>query len=386
MLKSRALGCFALPAAVYGLLYGCHARPAAPARMPLVQTALFSLPTVPEVARPAPLPSTVGTRFSVTQIQAGRIGFLRLQFVLGGRLLALVTQNTILFWDMDANRIARRFELPDVYKDKTRLSSGVLSSDGRCIICFGVSADLTKTQGYVWDLQTGRLVRTLDAPDAATPSMAVSPDGSLLAVQEPNRDIRVENTADGRNKRVLSGLQYETGGNMAFSHDGKRLACVDRNIVSGGEPAHGEDDILVWDVTARHLLHTFHSPDDADQLAFSPDNKMLAVGCNHWTRSLYVVMCCFVEGGEQDVTPIADHGDEGGDAHYSGMTALADDAELYFSAIGNDAKITRLRDGKRFPLPPGSWEQSGVALSPAGTLLARNEGSGIVTLWRLLQQ
>jgi WD40 repeat protein len=174
-----------------------------------------------------------------------------------------------------------------------------LTPDGKLVAAVG--------NGFpqLWDAATGREVellrpakeagkeRVLNFGAAARGSLAVSPDGKLLALGNSQRDAGlfsgpasgkavVWELATGEVKAVLEG---QPGGvnAVAFSPDGKLVATAggDRGppaefgVPPGGEPSPGE--VWLWDVATgkrRAALKGHTGPVLA--VAFSPDGKALA--------------------------------------------------------------------------------------------------------------
>ncbi|RPI23034.1 MAG: WD40 repeat domain-containing protein, partial [Chloroflexota bacterium] len=101
-------------------------------------------------------------------------------------------------------------------------------------------------------------------------SLAISPDGTLLASGGADSRIYLHNLVDGTVRLMLEGAEYDAFFSLAFSPDGKTLAAGNMNgeiylidVLSGtttGAPLTGHDTIF--------------------GLAFRPDGKMLASsGC-----------------------------------------------------------------------------------------------------------
>ena len=118
----------------------------------------------------------------------------------------------------------------------------------------------------LWDVASGRELRTLSGHTRRVQSVAFTPDGSTLASGSDDNTIKLWDVASGRELRTLS--EHILVDSVAFSPDGKVLA-------SGGFGG-----IKLWDVAngreLRTLRHT--DTDDVKSVAFSPDGKVLASG------------------------------------------------------------------------------------------------------------
>ena len=95
-------------------------------------------------------------------------------------------------------------------------------------------------------------------------SLAVSPDGSMLAVGGDANTVKVYDLASRQHRVTLNGHNQAVK-SLAFSPDGKLL-------VSAGGPS-----VILWDTTSwADLAHIQHHP-EVVCVRFSPDGKLLAI-------------------------------------------------------------------------------------------------------------
>jgi len=183
------------------------------------------------------------------------------------------------------------------------------------------SASLDKT-ARVWDLRTGRLLKTLrppmgDGDEGKLYAVAASPDGKTVAIGgftgargSYNHPIYIFDRESGTIRNTISGLP-DTTGHLAFSRDGSYLAAaltgrkhgiriyktdgyveVARDVDYGGDSYWIEFDALGRLVTTSfdgylrlyspdfHLLRKQASPGGKKPFSarFSPDDRLMAVG------------------------------------------------------------------------------------------------------------
>jgi WD40 repeat protein len=139
------------------------------------------------------------------------------------------------------------------------------------------SGSLDKTV-KLWDVATGRRLRTLGGDMAAVTSIAFSPNGKILAVASNNGTAELWDVASGR---VLRTIRDDSGSvtSVAFSPDGATLA-------SGGN----DETIKLWDAASGRVLRILRGHTNGiDSIAFSPDGKRLASGSEDQTVKLWDV-------------------------------------------------------------------------------------------------
>jgi WD40 repeat protein len=160
-----------------------------------------------------------------------------------------------------------------------------------------------------WDAATGKLVWALeDSRGVITHTIAFSPDGELLASNKEGM-LGIWQASTGKKLRDLEGGNTGWEGSAAFSPDGKELALGTDNDqairifdpatgklnrkITGHEKAavvvvYSKDGKLlvsaskdktarIWNAATGKELHRFQEPEEVEDVALSPDCKLLAV-------------------------------------------------------------------------------------------------------------
>lgn len=215
----------------------------------------------------------------------------------------------------------------------------------------------------VWDVRTGRLLRSVRGTGGTISDVAVSPDGRLLAsCTDSGADSKVQ-LLDARTLRPHRTFEAQEEGvfEVVFSPDGRLLASGGRDHV-----------VRLWDVRTGRLLRSLEGHDDAiTALAFTPDGRRLASASAEHDST---VRLWDVRTGESLHT-LAAHGDWVTSVAFApGGATLASggrDHKLIIWDAGTGRKVRELRQ------PQMVYE---IEFSPDGRILAEAGGGGIVRL------
>jgi WD40 repeat protein len=225
----------------------------------------------------------------------------------------------------------------------------------------------------VWDIATGRLLRTLEGRAAYPLALALQRQGKYAAVGWNDGKVSLFDMTTGRREELTGhpeGMRC-----VAFSPDGRLLA-------SGG----ASPDVLVWDVTTRKVVHRLTGSNcTVMAVQFSPDGNQLATSGNASPQEREVTALMEVPqqidlwelpSGKHQRSILAQAG-------WVSSLAFSPDGQM-LASTGREASVRlwEVASGKEhLPLP---GHQDGVccmAFSPDGRLLATAGRDHLIRLW-----
>jgi len=200
------------------------------------------------------------------------------------------------------------------FRKEGRVDCLLLTPDGKTLV--SKSNDYGQHAVCVWEMASGKLLRQFTHYDNFDQSIALSPDGRVVAVSRRG-EVSLWDHASGERVHLLKGEKVGHGlfGGLAFAPDGKTLAAGDyRGTIhfwdlSTGKPSgrlptqrqnritfitsltyspdgkilasannFGGGLIQLWNVASRTLVHEWTRPSNLHGIAFSPDSRTLAAG------------------------------------------------------------------------------------------------------------
>ena len=149
----------------------------------------------------------------------------------------------------------------------------------------------------VWHLMSGRKLQTIKGLDALNPAPTFSSDGRMLAGGSSDGKVRIWDARTGEAKSMLQGAAKEIGRGSVRSLY-QEIRCVafspDDKLIAGGDSAGG---VTLWDSVSGEVRRKFKynsvlRPDDVlfcdtRVLVFMPDGKSLLSGHQNGTINVW---------------------------------------------------------------------------------------------------
>ena len=203
-----------------------------------------------------------------------------------GKTLAtgtLASTGSTCLWDVATGKLLRTLSEHD-----SPVLSVVFSPDSQTLATGTGTGGIAAGTVHLWDVATGKLRGTLPEHDGDVDSVAFSPDGKTLATATDTGTIDGTGTDTGSTRlwEVATGVPRATlpagDGSVhsaVFSPDGKILAI-------GAGTGFGRGSARFWDMATGKLLRTFPERDGSVfSVAFSPNGKTLATGTGYYSST-----------------------------------------------------------------------------------------------------
>jgi WD40 repeat protein/tRNA A-37 threonylcarbamoyl transferase component Bud32 len=158
---------------------------------------------------------------------------------------------------VDTGKEVARLLLPAGHK---RRVNPIFSPDGR-FLAVNYEPESGDEQTVVWDLKTRQEVQRLRQV------RAFSPESRLVAIDNGDNSVSLHDLSSGKERRLKVGFNVIR---VAFRPDGKQLAVIDVKRF----------EIRILDVETGDLLQALPHPAELHALAWGPDGRLLAAGCD----------------------------------------------------------------------------------------------------------
>jgi WD40 repeat protein len=156
-----------------------------------------------------------------------------------------------------------------------RLARVAYNHEGTRLATLGGESDVVQ----IWDVDTGRLYRSLEGNDEVFRTLIFAPEGNLLFITSNKAAEIWDPAANSAKPRIV--LPLGTGVEAAaFSADGKRIAVAEH-----------DGTLQLWDASTGTAIGGFENSkhEGVINLRFSPDGKYLATGSVYGTVAIWNV-------------------------------------------------------------------------------------------------
>jgi WD40 repeat protein len=175
----------------------------------------------------------------------------------GTRIASVSHDRSIKLWDLESGKLLRTITNTGGYANAISFSP-----DGRRLV-HGAEDKTVR----IWDAETGAALRTITGHTGYVNEARYSPDGKRIASCADDKLIKIWDAETGREIRNLAG-HTDLVTVVAWSPDGRRIA-------TGSDAT--EKTIRIWDAESGRVLQTITGQGGRIlALAYSPDGKKIA--------------------------------------------------------------------------------------------------------------
>lgn len=348
-----------------------------------------------------------------------------LAFMPGGRLISAGVDNLVLEWDVETGAPVSRLE-----QHSAAATSVAWSPDGQTIAVGGIDGTVS-----LWDAGTAQRLVQMQAHEELVSGLAWSPDSSLLATFSNETTALLWDASTGELVQRLDGqpeIESATSGIVldrgitidgGTKWDGEIVGHTDPPLVAifshnGARVATGGRDsrVILWDVATGQAVHVLEGHlNHVNGIVFAPDDTTLVTTSSDGTLAVWDGRTGALLSTEQHlgqdhilVTPDASLmvSVSGGGRPLIQFIAssrvvyelaaavgqviglqLSPDYSLLATGVQGDlatVNVWNTVSGELLKTLDGhSFDVTGVAFSPDGTMLASASWDGSVLLWGL---
>ncbi|AOW99991.1 hypothetical protein BJP34_11475 [Moorena producens PAL-8-15-08-1] len=277
----------------------------------------------------------------------------RFSFSRDGQTLASGSRDkTIKLWNLETGKVIRT-----LIGHTEAVRSVSFRRDGQTL----ASGSEDKTI-KLWDPKTGTEIRTLIGHNSDVESVSFSPDGQTLASGSEDKTIKLWNLETGKVIRTLIGHNSDVK-SVSFSRDGQTLASGSR-----------DKTIKLWNLETGKVIRTLigHNS-DVRRVSFSRDGQTLASGSDDKTIKLWNL-----ETGKVIRTLIGHNSD------VRRVSFSRDGQTLASGSEDNTIKLWNLETGKVIRTLIGHTDLVfSVSFSPDGQTLASGSDDNTIKHWNV---
>ena len=212
-----------------------------------------------------------------------------------GKLLATASEDrTVKVWNLDQGQTLYSLDDPTF-----KAGAVAFSPDGKILASADGDVPFYVRRGgrkiKLWDISSGKLLRSFGDHDLAIKTLAFSSDGKLLASSSKDKTVRIWNLSSGQLLQKLDGHPNSSNSNnlgiwfITFSPDGRTL------ITRDDTPAY-DSTVNFWEVSSGKLLNQVSGDPDIRAIQFTPDGKSIVIATR--TRYKDTMTNLYSTGGE----------------------------------------------------------------------------------------
>ncbi len=285
-----------------------------------------------------------------------------------GRYVAAGRANQILMLDVETGDEIGRLVDPNLnaiqHNGKPMYPNGAAHRDFVHSLAFSPDGLTLASGGYrtvkLWQRPASAKVREI-AVGAVITSVAVSPNGQLLATAGADNAIKLWNVVDGAAGKVLAGHAAAVH-SLAFSADGTKLAS-----------ASEDKTIRIWTVADGTEANKIESPAPAKAVTFNADGTKVIVGQADNIIRLWAIPAAAPFAPEKEI--------KGHTGSINSIALVVGGAQILSGSEDATARVWDLASGNQVRAFAHGGPVNSVAVRADGLFVATSSPNNIAKLW-----
>jgi WD40 repeat protein len=207
-----------------------------------------------------------------------------LAFAPDGKRLVTAYNKYVIVWDAATGEEVRRLEDEGV----TAIRSVAFSPDGKQLVTGGAGA---KSRLALWDVETGKALRTIAGGGSVLYGVRYTPDGKhLVAAAGTRPEVAVFDAKTLKEVRKFD-RHADAVYAAAVSPDGKRALSAGGRVAASAVAGAKDYSVRLWDIETGKELQRFDGhTNSVHGLVFTPDGKHAISGSNDGTVRMWKLM------------------------------------------------------------------------------------------------
>ncbi len=261
-----------------------------------------------------------------------------------GRFALSIDHATVKLWDVATGNEIRTFNTNHKYG----IDSITISPDGKYILSagYGIQGESDPANPpfalKLWEVATGKEIRTFTGHKSGVKSVALSPDGRYVLSGDESGKLKLWDVSTGKEIRTVKHDEYDVT-SVSFSPDG-------RYAISGGLSS-----TKLWDVATGREIRKFTVNGWVWSVAFPPDGKQVLTGGDDHTIRVWDVDTA------REIRTFAGHR-----GAVKSVFFFANGINAFSSSYDNTARIWDISTGKEIAqfisFTDGEW----IVITPEG--------------------
>ncbi len=270
----------------------------------------------------------------------------------GEKLVSGGADKKIKVWDVSTGK-----EIRTLLENSIHVNYFAISPDWQTIATGGSDNKIK-----IWDFLSGKEIRTLDGHTSYVNYLIISSDGKTLASASADNTIKIWNLSTGKEIRRLMGHSGWVN-TLAISSDGKQLVS-----------ASADNTIKIWNLYTGKEIHTLTGhTSPVKPIAISSDGKKLVSGSADSTIKIWELST------GKEIRTLTGH-----TSYVNSLAISPDGKKLVSASADNTIKIWELSTGKEIHTLTGHTSYvNSLAISPDGKKLVSASADSTMKIWRM---